>query len=140
MKAIDRGFDAATFLEGAEKAFRIIVPAFAGGDRAALHNLVSPDVYRAFDEAITAREQAGHTQTSEIRSIPGATIEDADLRGTVAQVTVRFVSDQTSLTRDGNGQPAAGADAVTEITDIWSFERDSSSRDPTWRLVAVRSA
>jgi predicted lipid-binding transport protein (Tim44 family) len=29
---------------------------------------------------------------------------------------------------------------VTEITDIWTFERDLRQADPTWRLVAARSA
>jgi predicted lipid-binding transport protein (Tim44 family) len=140
MKAIDRGFDPGGFLDGADKAFRVIVAAFAAGDRARLRSLVSDDVYRAFEQAVTAREQAGHAQTSEIKDIPSATIEEADLRGTVAQVTVRFVSDQISLTKDRSGQPVAGTDAVTEITDIWTFERDLSSQDPTWRLVSVRGA
>jgi predicted lipid-binding transport protein (Tim44 family) len=140
MKAVDRGFDPGGFLEGADKAFRIIVGAFAAGDRSRLRGLVSDEVYRAFDQAIAAREQAGHTQTSDVKDIPSATIEEADLRGTVAQVTVRFVSDQVSATKDGSGQPVAGTDAVTEITDIWTFERDLSSQDPTWRLVSVRGA
>jgi predicted lipid-binding transport protein (Tim44 family) len=138
MKAVDRSFDPGGFLDGAEKAFRIIVAAFASGDRAKLRGLVSDEVYRAFDQAIAAREQTGHTQRSEIKDIPSATIEEADLRGTVAQVTVRFVSDQQSLTTDRAGQPVAGTDAVTEITDIWTFERDLKSQDPTWRLVSVR--
>ncbi|HSU05497.1 MAG TPA: Tim44/TimA family putative adaptor protein [Acetobacteraceae bacterium] len=138
MKAVDRGFDPAAFLAGAEKAFRIIVAAFARGDRTALQTLVAEDAYRSFDTAITAREQAGHTQTSEIKDVPTVAIEDADLRGTVAQVTVRFVSDQVSLTRDSTGHPLAGTDAVTEIADIWTFERDLSAHDPTWRLMSVR--
>ncbi len=140
MKAIDRGFDPGAFLDGADKAFRVIVGAFAAGDRAKLRGLVSDEAYGAFDQAIAAREQAGHTQTSEIKDIPSATIEEADLRGTVAQTTVRFVSDQVSLTKDSAGQLVAGTDAVTEITDVWTFERDLSSRDPTWRLVSVRGA
>ncbi|HEY6432534.1 MAG TPA: Tim44/TimA family putative adaptor protein [Acetobacteraceae bacterium] len=138
MKAVDRNFEPAAFLAGAEQAFRIIVTAFAGGDRQALRNLTGEDVYRSFDQAIAAREQAGHTQVSEIKDVPGAEIEQAELRGTIGQVAVRFVSDQVSLTKDRNGQPVAGADAVTEITDIWTFERDLSARDPTWRLTSVR--
>jgi predicted lipid-binding transport protein (Tim44 family) len=140
MRGIDRGFDPAGFLDGAEKAFRIIVTAFAAGDRTKLRGLVADDVYRAFDEAIAARELAGHTQTTEIRAISSAAIEDAALRGSVGQVTVRFVSDQVSLTSDRQGQPVSGTEAVTEITDIWSFERDLASPDPTWRLVSVRGA
>ena len=34
----------------------------------------------------------------------------------------------------------AGADAVTELTDIWTFQRDVRSPDPAWKLVGTRSA
>lgn len=140
MQSVDRTFAAAGFLDGAEKAFRMIVAAFAAGDRTTLRNLLSEETDRAFEQAITARETAGHTQVSEIRAIPEAGIDAAELNGNVAHVTVKFVSDQISLTNDKDGKPVAGADAVTEITDMWTFERDLSSRDPTWRLVAARSA
>jgi predicted lipid-binding transport protein (Tim44 family) len=33
-----------------------------------------------------------------------------------------------------------GTDAITEITDIWTFERNLSTRDPAWRLVSAGSA
>ena len=45
-----------------------------------------------------------------------------------------------NLTNDRNGNPVTGTEAVTEITDLWSFERDLAQQDPTWRLVAARSA
>jgi predicted lipid-binding transport protein (Tim44 family) len=140
MQQADRSFDPAGFLDGAEKAFRLIVAAFAIGDRTTLRNLLADDTYHAFDQAITAREAVGHQQVSEIRAVPGVSVEAAELNGTVAHITVKFVSDQISLTRDQSGNPVAGTDAVTEITDLWTFERDLSSRDPTWRLVAARSA
>jgi predicted lipid-binding transport protein (Tim44 family) len=140
MRSVDRTFDPAAFLDGAEKAFRIIVAAFASGDRATLQGLLSEDTYHAFEQAIAARESAGQTQMSTIHAIHSATIDNAELRGTVASITVRFVSDQTSLTQDKDGHPVAGTDAVTEITDIWTFERSLSTRDPVWRLVSARSA
>lgn len=137
MRSIDRSFDPASFLTGAEKAFRLVVTAFAQGDRAGFRNLVGDEVFNSFDLAIKAREQAGHTLTSEVRSIEGATIENANLRGTVARITVRFISDQISMTKDAQNHIVAGTDAVTEIVDLWSFERDLSSHDPAWRLVSV---
>ncbi|HEY1933201.1 MAG TPA: Tim44/TimA family putative adaptor protein [Acetobacteraceae bacterium] len=136
----DGSFDPARFLDGAEKAFRIIVAAFANGDRTALRALLADDTYHAFESAIAAREAAGHAQVSDIRGMEKVAIEEADLRGSAATVTVRFVSDQISLTRDKDGHVLAGTDAVTEITDLWTFERDLATRDPTWRLVAARSA
>ena len=105
-----------------------------------MRGLLSEDTYRAFEQAIAAREAAGQTQVSAIHAIHGATIENAELRGSAASITVRFVSDQISLTRDKDNQPVVGTDAVTEITDIWTFERNLSIRDPAWRLVSARSA
>jgi predicted lipid-binding transport protein (Tim44 family) len=140
MQAVDRKFTAAGFLDGAEKAFAIIVAAFAEGNRVALRSLLADDTYRAFETAISGREALGQTQVSELRGIQAATIEAAELRNTVAQITVRFVSDQISLTRDKDGKEVSGTDAVTELTDLWSFERDLSAADPTWRLIAARSA
>jgi predicted lipid-binding transport protein (Tim44 family) len=138
MRAADRGFDPVRFLDGAESAFRTIVAAFAAGERARLRTLLSDDVYHAFEQAIAAREQAGHTQISDIRAIQSATIETAELTGTRAQITVRFVSDQTSLVRDRDGHFVSGSEGITELVDFWTFERDLNSRDPAWHLVGVR--
>ncbi len=140
MQSVDPAFDPARFLAGAEGAFRIIVGAFAAGNRDALRPLLSDDTFRAFDGAIAGRQTAGESQRTEIRGIHSTAIEQAELRGSVADITVRFVSDQVNVTLGPNGLPVAGADAVTEITDLWTFERDLRASDPTWRLVAARSA
>jgi len=139
MREIDRSFDAARFLAGAEQAFRMIVAAFAAGNRVALRPLLGDETYAAFEQAISAREKAGETQVSEIKAIQHLSIDAAELKGRVGVVTARIVSDQISYTLDKNGRPLTGTDAVTEITDLWTFERDLSQQDPTWRLVAARS-
>ncbi len=140
MQTIDRNFSPAAFLDGAEKAFQIIVRAFASGDRATLRQLLGNDTWNAFDLAITEREKAGHTQVTDVRAIHSVTIETAELRGTVAFIGVRIVSDQVNMTQNQSGQVVIGTDAVTEITDVWSFERDLAQPNPIWQLVAARSA
>jgi predicted lipid-binding transport protein (Tim44 family) len=140
MGALDRSFDPAKFLTGADQAFRMIVAAFAAGDRVVLRSLLSDETYKAFEQAISAREKAGETQVSEIKSMQHLSIDAAELKGRVGAVTVRIVSDQISYTKDKDGRAVTGTDAVTEITDLWTFERDLSQQDPTWRLVAARSA
>ena len=45
-------FEHKVFLDGAKKAFEIIITAFNKGDKATLKNLVSKDVYKAFESAI----------------------------------------------------------------------------------------
>ncbi|HUB14714.1 MAG TPA: Tim44/TimA family putative adaptor protein [Acetobacteraceae bacterium] len=140
MHGIDRSFDPVRFLDGAEKAFRMIVAAFAQGDRNTLRSLLAEETYRGFEHAIATREAAGQQQVSEIRGMETVAIEEAALHGSVADVTVRFVTDQVSLTRDAQGHVLMGTDAVTEITDLWTFERDLATQDPTWRLAGARSA
>ncbi|MBR0662479.1 Tim44/TimA family putative adaptor protein, partial [Neoroseomonas oryzicola] len=140
IRMADASFDAGRFLGGAEGAFRMIVQAFASGDRNTLRDLLAPEAFAGFDQAIAAREAAGATQRTEIRAIHDMGIEEADLRGTIADITVRIVSDQVNVTTAADGSISAGAEAVTEITDLWTFQRDLAVSDPTWKLVGTRPA
>lgn len=140
IRGVDPSFDPNGFLDGAEGAFRMIVDAFARGDRQTLRMLLADDTYRGFEGEIARREAAGETQRSEVRAMQEMGIEAADLRGTIADVTIRFVSDQVNVTTAKDGSFVAGAEGVTELTDIWTFQRDLRSEDPTWKLVATQSA
>ena len=140
IRGVDPSFDPNGFLDGAEGAFRMIVDAFAKGDRQTLRMLLSDDTYGGFEGEISRREAAGESQRSEVRAMQEMAIEAADLRGTIADVTVRFVSDQVNLTIGKDGSVVAGAEAVTELADIWTFQRDLRSQDPSWKLVSTQSA
>ena len=138
--AADRAFDPAHFLTGARAAYEMIVTAFAEGDRRNLKNLLSRDVYEGFETAIGEREKRGETAETRFVSIDQAEIVGAEMRGKTAQVTLRFVSKLVSVTRDRNGVVIEGnADGVTDVTDVWTFARDASSRDPNWKLVATEA-
>jgi predicted lipid-binding transport protein (Tim44 family) len=132
-------FDPPKFLEQVETAFRAIVTAFAAGDRATLKSLLTEHVYSTFEAAIAAREAAHEQHRTEIKSVLSATIESAELLGDQAAIIVRFVSDQVNLTLDANGQPADGTEAVVELTDLWTFERNLKTPGPGWRLAAART-
>jgi predicted lipid-binding transport protein (Tim44 family) len=106
-----------------------------------LKDLLSSEVYDSFDAAIKDREQ--HEQKTETRfvSIDKAEIVNAEARDRTVQLTVRFVSQMISVTRDKAGAIVDGnPDKVTDITDVWTFARDISSRDPNWKLVGTGSA
>jgi predicted lipid-binding transport protein (Tim44 family) len=138
--ATDPSFDAHTFLAGARAAYEMVVTAFAEGDRRALKNLLSKEVYDGFDTAIREREARGESAESRFVSIDKTEITNGELRGKTAQITVRFVSQLISVTRDRAGAVIDGsADKVTEVTDVWTFARDVSSRDPNWKLVATEA-
>jgi predicted lipid-binding transport protein (Tim44 family) len=138
--AADRSFDANGFIAGARAAYEMIVGAFAAGDRKTLKGLLSREVYDGFEAAIRDRENRGETMESKFVSLDRADITAAEMRGKTAQVTVRFASQLISATRDRTGQVIDGsAEKVTEVTDIWTFARDVTSRDPNWKLVATEA-
>jgi len=136
----DAGFDPKHFLTGARTAYEMIVSAYAEGDRRTLKNLLGREVYEGFESAISEREKRGETVENRFVSIEEAEITSAELRGRTAQLTVKFQSKLVSATRDKNGNVVDGnADKVTDVTDVWTFARDASSRDPNWKLVATEA-
>jgi predicted lipid-binding transport protein (Tim44 family) len=138
--AADTSFDAKHFVTGARAAYEMIVTAFAEGDRRQLRNLLSREVYDGFDAAISERESRGETAETRFVSIDGSTITAAELRARTAQITVRFVSKLISVTRGRTGNVIDGnAEKVTDVTDVWTFAREVSSRDPNWKVVATEA-
>lgn len=140
LKAADRSFDEKGFLTGARAAFEIIVNAFAKGDAAALQPLLSPEVFASFGAAIRTRQAQHETLETNLLSIKTVETAEAGVDGDTAHVTVRFVSDQTNVTRAADGSVVDGnPDHVDEKTDLWTFARQVRSRDPNWTLVATHS-
>lgn len=139
--AQDRGFDAEAFLGGARAAYEMIVTGFARGDRATLKPLLSDDVYRSFESAISAREKDGLIVSQSFIGIGKAAITGASLEGSRTRLTVSFRSELTSCTKNSDGVVVEG-DPVTvrEVNDVWTFERDLRSSDPNWKLVATGAA
>jgi predicted lipid-binding transport protein (Tim44 family) len=133
-------FDIKHFLTGARAAYEMIVNAFADGDRRILKNLLSQEVYEGFDSAISEREKRGERLERSFVSIDSTDIVGAEMRGHIAQLTVRFHCKLISATHDKDGNIIDGStEKVTEVTDLWTFARDISSRDPNWKLVATEA-
>jgi predicted lipid-binding transport protein (Tim44 family) len=139
--AADPSFDVARFLEGGQAAYRMILEAFWRGDREELRHLVGGDVLATFEEAITAREEAGEQLDNRLVQIEKAVIQDARLTGRSAEVDVRFDADIAAVTRDREGKVIAGTltDAIP-THDVWTFRRNLASGDPNWLLVETDEA
>lgn len=136
--AADNQFSARSFIDGAKVAYEMVVTAFAQGDRQSLKNLLSRDVYEGFARAIDDREKAGNILESRFVGIDKADFTAADLKGKRASITVRFIAEFISATLNKAGEVIEGDNKqVREITDVWTFERDTGSRDPNWKLVAT---
>lgn len=136
----DPAFDAKHFVTGARAAYEHIVTAFAEGNRRALKDLLAKDVYDGFDAAIRDRETKGETVETKFVGIDKADVTAAEIRGHNAQLTLRFVSQLISATKDRAGAVVDGSlEKVIDVTDVWTFARDVSSRDPNWKLVATEA-
>ena len=137
---IEPSFDARGFVEGSKAAYEMIVTAFAQGDRKALKGLLSRDVFEGFERAIAERERRGEKAETTFVSIDRAEIAGVEVRSRVAQITVRFLSKLITATRDAGGRVVDGsADAVVDVTDVWTFARTLGTRDPNWQLVATEA-
>ena len=137
----DPTFDPTEFLDGAKMAYEMIVAAFAEGDEKTLQQLLGEDVLDGFSRAIAEREQRGETHHSTLVGIDKADIIEAEMKNKQAFITVKFVSELISVTRDSAGEIVDGdPKKVREVTDIWTFSRDTASRNPNWKLVATEAA
>jgi predicted lipid-binding transport protein (Tim44 family) len=142
---LDPKFDPEQFLAGARQAYEMIVTAFAEGNRRMLRDLLSADVVDSFSRAIAEREQRGHVIDQSFVGINKADILEAEVspKG-IASITVRFVSQLISATRDKSGTVVDGDDQrIKDVTDIWTFSRDISSKDArrnlNWKLVGTQA-
>ncbi len=133
-------FEPEHFLTGAKAAYEMIVSAFAQGDRATLKNLLAPDVYDGFVDAIAAREKKERKAELTFVGIEEAKIVGAELDGHSARLSLRFLAELITCVRDKDGNVVEGdATEVQTIRDAWTFARDVTSRDPNWKLVATEA-
>jgi predicted lipid-binding transport protein (Tim44 family) len=134
--AADPSFDVARFLEGAKAAYRMILEAYWKGELDALKGHVDEHVYEAFAGAVEQRQKEGLTLDNRLVTIDQAVISEATLERGIAILTVRFEADIAAVTRNSEGQVVAGSlsDAV-QTRDLWTFRRDTGSRDPNWLLI-----
>src|SRR5215813_12863955 len=140
IRSADPQFDPVKFLAGARTAFEWVIGAFANGDAASLRPLLNDEVFDNFNRAIKARQATGETLQTTLVGITSADLIEADLQGRNAVATVKIVSDQINVTRSAEGKIVEGdPSTVASVTDIWTFARNTRSRDLNWTLIATRS-
>jgi predicted lipid-binding transport protein (Tim44 family) len=141
IRRVDPSFDPERFLDGAKMAFEMILTAFAKGEEKTLEPLLAPTVFESFAADIRRRREAGETRETTLAGIRSARIHEARLDGREARVTVLIVSEQTNVTRDRAGTVIDGDPKAAEtVSDLWTFARDTRTRDPNWQLVETAAA
>jgi len=138
IKLADRSFETDHFISGARSAYELIVTAFAKGERAQLKPLLSDEVYAAFGQVISGREQRQESMAFTFVGFKDVKIVHAALKGRSAEITLAFGAQFISATTDQNASVIDGdSKTVRDVTDVWTFARDVRSRDPNWLLVAT---
>ena len=118
-------FEHRSFLEGAKKAFEIIITAFNKGDKDTLKNLVSKDVYEAFESAIN---NGSNNPNSQFYSLVIDGVDDARVENGNITIGVNFISEQIL----GDNE-----EDIVKNKDTWVFEKPESSKGPIWMLVST---
>lgn len=136
--AADPRFDGKAFLDGARRAYEMIVVAFAKGDRDRLRTLLSQDAFDGFAAEISRREAAGDTLETAVVAIDSATVEDARATPGANEVTVRFVTRLMSVHKDRTGETLDGGH-TRRVVENWTFARKTDAADPNWKLVATKA-
>lgn len=140
IRAADPSFEPIGFTGGARAAFTAIVEAFARGDTATLKPLLDSTTYASFESAIRGRIERNEKAETTLIGFEASDVAGADMEGTNAVVTVRFVSEQINVVRNADSQIVDGnPNEVQKVVDLWTFRRDTTSGDPNWQLVKTES-
>jgi predicted lipid-binding transport protein (Tim44 family) len=140
LRGIDPDFDEDVFLDGAGRAYEMILSAFAAGDLSDVRGFLGDDVASGFDSAIGERQTAGQKLETRILRLDRPALEDAEVDGEVVRLDVRFRAEIMSAiyaadtVLDEDNLPAP-----TTTIDVWSFEGAHSAANAGWTLVATRA-
>jgi predicted lipid-binding transport protein (Tim44 family) len=134
----DKSFTPGWFLEGAGAAFEMVLNAYSKGDLKTLAGLLDGPIFQSFKEDVERRKTTGEVLEQTLVSIDASEILSASLEKNIAQVRVRFITQQISLIKDKEGKILEGNPSrIERITDEWTFSRDIGSANPNWTITEI---
>lgn len=140
MKRVEPDFNVREFVGGARGAYEMIVMGFEKGDLNEIQPFLAEDVFDTFVDVVAAREDEGLTIEAEFVGIRESSVVDAsfDEDDSLAEITIRFVAELTSVVRDQGGDIVEGnPNTVKRQKDTWVFARNMGDDNPNWKLVAT---
>lgn len=140
MKRIEPDFSAGDFVQGARGAYEMIVMGFERGELDDIQPFLAEDVFDTFVDVVAAREDQGLQIEAEFIGVREIRIQNVqfDKDSNLAEVSIRFISELTSVVRDRGGDVIEGSPtAAKRQKDTWTFARTMGSDDPNWLLVAT---
>jgi predicted lipid-binding transport protein (Tim44 family) len=130
----DAGFNLDTFLQGAEKAFDMILQAFLKGDKTKLKPLLSTALYNEFSALIDARVKKKQTAELVFFRFIRADVLEASVERKIARIKLALKTEQTLVVKKGNEVVEGDPDHIDDVVDVWTFERKLNSSSPIWVL------
>lgn len=141
LREVKPQFDEAAFLDGAGKAYEMILTAFANDDLSPVQDFLADDVADGFTAAIAARQDANQRLATQILRLDRPALEDARIENGSVQLDVRFRAEIISFTHAADAPvDEDNLPAPNTVHDVWVFEQPLASRDPNWQLVATQAA
>ncbi len=133
-------FNKQSFLNGAKKAFQVIIEAFNKADLETLKILVSPAILKKMQKVIKQRQEDQISSETDFICFDKVEIAKAEIKeGKDALISVEFVTEQVNVLRDKDNQVIEGDENyIQTITDVWTFERALNSKNLNWMLVSTK--
>ncbi|MDR1910267.1 MAG: Tim44/TimA family putative adaptor protein [Holosporales bacterium] len=134
-------FNKTVFLKGAEAAFIAIQKAYTVRDRVTLKGLLTAELFKVFDKALTEQEQRGERIENSFLEVRSSTLKDTRVHSGTLYAFVEFVSDQCFVLKDAQDAILAGsAELIRTVTDTWVFTRQVASSSSKWYLAETTLA
>ena len=136
----DKSFSPKNFLVGAKSAFQTIINSYAKGEISKIKYLLSTNVFSIFSKEIKSRIKKKHILEHSLISLQSADIEKINIKSTIADIIVKFVSEQVNLLKNQKGKILKGNDEYIENhTNYWTFSKDLKSLNPNWKLIVTKA-
>jgi len=128
------------FLKGAEIAYEKIIMSFAKGDKKSLKGLLEKNMFSRFSEVIDERKAKQLKYETTFIGLKSAKILEYKKIENIYKVTVNFISEIITCTKDKNDNVIEGStDTIKTVNDVWKFSKNMWSQDPTWYLFDTSS-
>ncbi len=139
IRKIEENFSLEKFLNGAKKAFEMVLTAFAENDRQTLENLLDDNTYKQFINEIDKRIKNGVTLNLTLVALPKVEIKNIQLQNNKVSIDVFYHSQQINLLKNSAGEIIEGdVSQIDNVEDMWTFAKELNSGN--WLLVKVNAS
>ena len=141
LREVEPDFDETQFLDGAGRAYEMILTAFAADDLSPVAAFLGAEVKQGFEAAIEARRSGAQKLDTRILRLDRPALEDARIEADMVYLDVRFRAEIISFTHAADVTPDEdNLPAPATAHDVWVFARPLNSSSPNWQLVATHGA